>query len=78
MLYYFQIALAANTLAQFAGDSNSALILCGDFNTEPHMPAYQLLSDGGLSDHSIETLRKFEIQAKSSPAKVSPEGLGIK
>ncbi|XP_038047922.1 CCR4-Not complex 3'-5'-exoribonuclease subunit Ccr4-like [Patiria miniata] len=63
-----QIALAANMLAQFADDNkNSALILCGDFNTEPHMPAYQLLRDGRLSDQSVETLRKFDVVPKDSP-----------
>ncbi|XP_022088374.1 carbon catabolite repressor protein 4 homolog 1-like [Acanthaster planci] len=64
-----QIALAANTLAQFAGDGNSALILCGDFNTEPHMPAYQLLREGCLSDQSVEKLRQFETVSKESPEK---------
>ena len=36
---------------------NVAHILCGDFNIEPQFPAYQLLTEGQLTDKEIERLR---------------------
>ncbi|XP_071809418.1 uncharacterized protein [Asterias amurensis] len=62
-----QIAYAINTLVDIADDTNSALILCGDFNTQPTMPAYQLLQDGQLNEESVKTLTQFRITSKSEP-----------
>ena len=35
-------------------------ILCGDFNIEPHFPAYQLLKEGRLSVREMEALKSVE------------------
>ena len=35
-------------------------ILCGDFNIEPHFPAYQLLKEGRLSEKEMEALKSVE------------------
>ena len=35
-------------------------ILCGDFNIEPHFPAYPLLKEGRLSEKEMEVLKSVE------------------
>lgn len=37
-----------------------AFILCGDFNIDPHYPAYHLLKDGQLSEQQISILQTVD------------------
>ena len=37
-----------------------AFILCGDFNIDPHYPAYHLLKDGQLSDEQFSVLQTID------------------
>ena len=46
-------------------------ILCGDFNIEPHFPAYQLLREGRLNDKEIRTLKSVDY-IRFSPAVEPP------
>ena len=56
---------AANALADLVATFESrgehvSHILCGDFNIEPHFPAYQLLKEGRLSEKEIQALKSVE------------------
>ena len=60
-----EISFAANALADLVSSYESrgghvSHILCGDFNIEPHFPAYQLLKDGRLSASEMEALKSVE------------------
>ena len=37
-----------------------AFILCGDFNIDPHYPAYHLLKDGQLSEQQFSILQTVD------------------
>lgn len=37
-----------------------AFILCGDFNIDPHYPAYHLLKDGKLSEEQFSILQTVD------------------
>ena len=37
-------------------------VVCGDFNTPPDYPAYQILTDGRLSEESREQLLRLDTQ----------------
>lgn len=37
-----------------------AFILCGDFNIDPHYPAYHLLKDGKLSEEQFSILHTVD------------------
>lgn len=41
-------------------DKHVAYILCGDFNVEPHFPAYHLLKDGKLTEEQFCKLQTVE------------------
>ena len=60
-----EISFAANALADLVSSYESrgghvSHILCGDFNIEPHFPAYQLLKEGRLSEKEMEALKSVE------------------
>ena len=60
-----EISFAANALADLVASYESrgghvSHILCGDFNIEPHFPAYQLLKGGRLSVREMEALKSVE------------------
>ncbi|CAH3177351.1 unnamed protein product, partial [Porites lobata] len=60
-----EISFAANALADLVSSYESrgghvSHILCGDFNIEPHFPAYQLLKEGRLSVREMEALKSVE------------------
>ena len=60
-----EISFAANALADLVASYESrggqvSHILCGDFNIEPHFPAYQLLKEGRLSEKEMEALKSVE------------------
>ena len=58
--FYFasQASLAMRHIVKLAGGTDKPHILCGDFNQEPHMPGYQLMENGYLSDDNKGRLRK--------------------
>ena len=63
--YVREISFAANALADLVSSYESrgghvSHILCGDFNIEPHFPAYQLLKEGRLSEKEMEALKSVE------------------
>ena len=37
-----------------------AFIVCGDFNIDPHYPAYHLLKDGQLSEEQFSILQTVD------------------
>ena len=37
-----------------------AYVLCGDFNIEPHYPAYELLNEGKLNDDEFSKLQTVD------------------
>ena len=60
-----EISFAANALADLVSSYESrgghvSDILCGDFNIEPHFPAYRLLKEGRLSEKEMEALKSVE------------------
>ena len=73
LLIYFilslQASLAIRLLTKFSGGAPH--ILCGDFNQEPHMPGYQIMQNGRLTEKDKETLRMFPVNDTCSGEKVS-------
>ena len=60
-----EVALATQALEDFvlsvsSGDDVVPHVLCGDFNIEPHFPAYRMLSNGCLSEEDKERLKRFD------------------
>ncbi|KAK7476266.1 hypothetical protein BaRGS_00032459 [Batillaria attramentaria] len=55
-----QAACAIKEVVGVAGGEGAPHIICGDFNSEWHSPAYQLVLDGYLSDASIRKLQAVE------------------
>ena len=71
-----QISLVTNALADMVKAFESrgehvSHILCGDFNIEPHFPAYQLLKEGRLNEKEIRTLKSVDY-LRFSPAVEPP------
>ncbi|KAJ8035640.1 Carbon catabolite repressor protein 4-like 1 [Holothuria leucospilota] len=61
-----QITATFQGLCKFAGGVNQPVILCGDFNQEPHMPGYLVLQDGGPGEESIQYLRRYHVKEQNS------------
>jgi len=52
-----QLAVTMQRLIELAGGLGKPHIICGDFNSWPGSPPYQLLVDGHLSDTSFTDLQ---------------------
>ncbi|XP_064595309.1 fibrous sheath CABYR-binding protein-like [Liolophura sinensis] len=55
-----QISCAIKELVGKASNGNFPHIICGDFNSAPDTPGYQLARDGYLSDEMIQKLQSSE------------------
>lgn len=55
--FLFQIARAFREVVNRAGNDSSPRVICGDFNSFPQAPGYQLASEGYLSDSRIHFLQ---------------------
>ncbi|KAJ7376380.1 hypothetical protein OS493_034901 [Desmophyllum pertusum] len=62
-------------------DKHVAYILCGDFNIDPHYPAYHLLKDGKLSEEQfckLQTVDYLKFAADvEKPHQVLPEQISL-
>lgn len=56
----FQISCAIKELVGKANNGSFPHIICGDFNSSPDTPGYQLARDGYLSDEMIQKLQSSE------------------
>ena len=61
----FEIALVTQAVSDMLTSLRSrakhvAYILCGDFNIDPHYPAYHLLMDGELSEEQFSILQTVD------------------
>lgn len=54
-----QLACAIRELVKFAGGPDKAHFICGDFNSWPDSPPYQLVQDGHLSEKSLTALQSI-------------------
>jgi mRNA deadenylase 3'-5' endonuclease subunit Ccr4 len=55
-----QIATAVQKLIELAGGVDKSHIICGDFNSWPGTPPYQLMTDGSLNETSLIALQGIE------------------
>ena len=51
------MACAIRELVSMAGGADKAHVICGDFNSWPGTPIYQLTQEGYLNDHSMTALQ---------------------
>ena len=54
---HHQVASAIKELVLQAGSDLNPHLICGDFNSTPSSPGYQLARDGYLSDQHIHDLQ---------------------
>lgn len=54
-----QLACAIRELVKLAGGPDKPHFICGDFNSWPDSPPYQLVKDGHLSEKSLTALQSI-------------------
>ena len=52
-----KIAGAIKELVALAGGTDKPHIICGDFNSTPDSPGYQLARDGALNEENVKLLK---------------------
>ena len=61
LTFCLQISTAIRALAKEAACKDNPFIICGDFNSPPDSPGYQLARDGRLSGSALDTVRSIDI-----------------
>ena len=58
-LFYLKAAATIRELVTLAGGATQPHIVCGDFNSTPDSPVYQLTHEGYLNDSSMAKLQQL-------------------
>lgn len=61
LFFFSQISSAIRALAKEASCKDNPYIICGDFNSPPDSPGYELACDGKLSQDAIDTVRSIKL-----------------
>ena len=64
LIYSFnliQISAAINELVRQTGGVDKPHIICGDFNSTPDCPCYQLICDGSINDKNRKLLQDIRM-----------------
>lgn|SRR6218665_1951261 len=78
-----QLACAIRELVKLAGGPDKPHFICGDFNSWPDSPPYQLVQDGHLSEKSLTALQSINSVSQADgqvgwfSIKVSVTSVGI-